>query len=210
MRRGGESSARSLGEDDVDGRCTSSPPQRLGEQPRRVSWQRPPARSWWLPSGGHAPASASTAPIGTVARSQDRSGAHLLIASSTGGSGRMGDSPPAQHGRGSEGDQGGSGGPCRSRRERLVSGEPGPDRPWASLRATSTPATLDPRWVPSRARLVLVVVAVDPMAGGVGGGLGQRPAQPGRTVGGERATVVAAAGPLHPGHRPVEPHSRFW
>jgi transposase len=55
MKRGGESSARSLVRTTLMAGAPA-PPERLGEQPRRVSWQRAPARISRLPSGCRAAA----------------------------------------------------------------------------------------------------------------------------------------------------------
>jgi hypothetical protein len=121
----------------------------------------------------------------------------------------MGDSRLAQLNRGSSGDQGVGGGPCRSRRERLVSGEHVPDR-LGELAGHLHPSDLGAALLAEPGAGALVVVAVDGMAGGVGGGLDQRPAQPGWAVLGERATVVAAGRTGTPWDTPrVEPHSRL-
>jgi hypothetical protein len=71
-----------------------------------------------------------------------------------------------------------------------------------SLRATSTRATW-PRAGDKPLLGALVVVAVARVAGGVDGRLDQCPTQVRRAVLGQRAALVAAAGLVDPGHRPV-------
>jgi hypothetical protein len=78
----------------------------------------------------------------------------------------MGDSRLAQLNRGSSGDQGVSGGPCRSRRKRPLSGEHVPDR-LGELAGDLHPSDLGPALGAESGAGVLVVVTVEGMAGGV-------------------------------------------
>jgi hypothetical protein len=80
----------------------------------------------------------------------------------------------------------------------------------ASLRAISTRAIFGAALLAQPLGGALVVLAVDGVPGGVGGRLGQRPAQELRAVLGERAAMVGGAGLVDArGHGTVSPQSFF-